>query len=146
MTGADSPAKVSNRQRIENAKLDEQKKIVSRSLQDFETKTNPELVGKSLESAGAKPEVAKVLKSQKDNEEIVNVMDNAKHNPEIIQKLSDKLIEAKNEDDVADALVEAKLETELTKISDPVERKKVQDESKIAVTFMRTELKAKTME
>ena len=116
--------------------------MVSRTIADLETDTNPENVGKSLENAGAKPEIAKVMKTQKDNQDIINVMDKAKTNPEIVQKLSDKLIIAENEDDVADALVEADLESDLIGLTDPVERKKLQDEAKIAVCYMRSDLKA----
>jgi len=53
MTGKDSPAKVTAKKRVETAKKETQKKMVTNSIVDLESKTNPENVAKSLEEAGA---------------------------------------------------------------------------------------------
>jgi hypothetical protein len=73
-------------------------------------------------------------------------MGQAKEDPEIAEALSVKLVEAKDEADVAEAITAAKTDTQLKTLTDPVERKLVQDEAKIAVCFMRSDLKAKSRE
>jgi len=144
MTGVDSPAKIAVRKNLVEAQKKQKKLIVEGS---FKKAKDTKEVAKALKTAGVKKEVAEVMENiEEDNEEVNQVLEQAKQNPEVAEKLSKKLVEAKDENDVAEAIEDAKTEAKLKFTTDPVVRKKIQEEAKIAVCVFRTDLKSKKEE
>lgn len=144
MTGVDSPAKVAVRKNLVEAQKKQKKLIVEGS---FKKAKDTKEVAKALKTAGVKKEVAEVMENiDEDNEEVNQVLEQAKQNPEVAEKLSKKLVEAEDENDVAEAIEDAKTEAKLKFTTDPVVRKKIQEEAKIAVCVFRTDLKSKKEE
>lgn len=144
MTGVESPAKVAIAKNLVEAQKKQKKIIVVTSIK--KAKDTKE-VAKALTTAGVKKEVAEVMENiEEDNEEVNQVLENAKQNPEVAEKLSQKLVEAEDENDVAEAIEDAKTEAKLKFTTDPVIRKKITEEAKIAVVVFRTDLKSKKEE
>jgi hypothetical protein len=144
MTGVDSPAKIAVRENLVKAQQKQKKLIVVGSIK--KAKDTKE-IAKALATAGVKKEVAEVMENiEDDNEEVNQVMEQAKQNPEVAEKLSQKLVEAKDENDVAEAIEDAKTEAKLKFTTDPVIRKRIKEEAKIAVCVFRTDLKSKKEE
>lgn len=160
MTGPDSPAKVAIRKALEKAKEKQKKLIIVGAIKavkkDIDASTGKETanvsqetykaVAAALTTAGVKKEVAEVLEREGDNEDVAEVLHAASSNPEVAETFSKKLVEAKDENDVAEAIEGAKAEVQLAIFKDPVQRKRIVEEAKIAVCKVRTDLKAKKAE
>jgi hypothetical protein len=140
MTGPDSPSKVAIRKAYTKALEKHKKDTVTTAMKD--AKTNAD-VTKALIRASVPENVVDTLEKEKDNEDLQEALDEAKKNPEIADKLAKKLVTATDDDDVADAIQEAKTEAKLVKTKDPKQRVQLQEEGRIAVCKIRTDIKAR---